>query len=110
MEVAAQLKHARISPQKARLVARQIAGMPVEKALSLLKFSPKKAGDLICKVLHSAIANAEHNEGADVDRLKVNMICVDDAPTFKRMHARARGRGNRITKRNSHITIKVGER
>ncbi|MEJ2480306.1 MAG: 50S ribosomal protein L22 [Acidihalobacter sp.] len=110
MEVAARLRYARISPQKARLVADQVRGMPVEKAIQLLTFSPKKAAGMIRKVLESAIANAEHNEGADVDELKVSSIFVDEAPTLKRMHARAKGRGNRIIKRTSHITVKVGER
>ena len=110
MEVAARLRYARISPQKARLVADQVRGMPVEKAIQLLTFSPKKAAGLIRKVLESAIANAEHNEGADVDELQVSSIFVDEAPTLKRMHARAKGRGNRIIKRTSHITVKVGER
>jgi large subunit ribosomal protein L22 len=110
MEVAARLRYARISPQKARLVADQVRGMPVEKAIQLLTFSPKKAAGLIRKVLESAIANAEHNEGADVDELQVSSIYVDEAPTLKRMHARAKGRGNRIIKRTSHITVKVGER
>ncbi|WP_455385180.1 50S ribosomal protein L22 [Acidihalobacter prosperus] len=110
MEVAARLRYARISPQKARLVADQVRGMPVEKAIQLLTFSPKKAAGMIRKVLESAIANAEHNEGADVDELKVSSIYIDEAPTLKRMHARAKGRGNRIIKRTSHITVKVGER
>jgi large subunit ribosomal protein L22 len=110
MEVAARLRYARISPQKARLVADQVRGLPVEKAIQLLTFSPKKAAGMIRKVLESAIANAEHNEGADVDELKVSSIYVDEAPTLKRMHARAKGRGNRIIKRTSHITVKVGER
>ncbi|MEJ2655355.1 MAG: 50S ribosomal protein L22 [Acidihalobacter sp.] len=110
MEVAARLRYARISPQKARLVADQVRGLPVEKAIQLLTFSSKKAAGMIRKVLESAIANAEHNEGADVDELKVSSIYVDEAPTLKRMHARAKGRGNRIIKRTSHITVKVGER
>ena len=110
MEVAAKLKFARISPQKARLVADQVRGMPVEKALQLLTFSPKKASGMIRKVLESAIANAEHNEGADVDELKVSRVFVDEGPTLKRMHARAKGRGNRILKRTSHITVMVGDR
>ncbi|MEJ2630585.1 MAG: 50S ribosomal protein L22 [Acidihalobacter sp.] len=110
MEVAARLRYARISPQKARLVADQVRGLPVEKAIQLLTFSSKKAAGMIRKVLESAIANAEHNEGADVDELKVSSIYVDEAPTLKRMHARAKGRGNRIIKRTSHITVKVGGR
>ncbi|AOV17596.1 50S ribosomal protein L22 [Acidihalobacter aeolianus] len=110
MEVAAKLKFARISPQKARLVADQVRGMPVEKALQLLTFSEKKAAGMIRKVLESAVANAEHNEGADVDELKVSRVFVDEGPTLKRMHARAKGRGNRILKRTSHITVMVGDR
>ncbi|AOU98700.1 50S ribosomal protein L22 [Acidihalobacter yilgarnensis] len=110
MEVAAKLKFARISPQKARLVADQVRGMPVEKALQLLTFSQKKASDMIRKVLESAVANAEHNEGADVDELKVSRVFIDEGPTLKRMHARAKGRGNRILKRTSHITVTVGDR
>ncbi|OBS10029.1 50S ribosomal protein L22 [Acidihalobacter prosperus] len=104
------MKFARISPQKARLVADQVRGMPVEKALQLLTFSQKKASAMIRKVLESAIANAEHNEGADVDELKVSRVFIDEGPTLKRMHARAKGRGNRILKRTSHITVMVGDR
>ncbi len=106
----AKLRHARISAQKARLVADQVRGLPVGRALEILTFSPKKAAQLIRPVLESAIANAEHNAGADVDELKVKVICVDEGPTMKRMHARAKGRGNRIMKRTSHITITVAER
>ena len=109
MQVSAILKQVHISPQKARLVADQIRGMPVEKALNLLLFSPKKAAVIVRKVLESAIANAEHNEGADIDELKVSAIFVNEARTMKRFHARAKGRGNRILKRNSHITITVGD-
>ena len=110
MEVSAKLSHARISPQKARLVADQVRGMPVERALETLTFSNKKAAQLVRKVLESAIANAEHNEGADVDELKVSTIFVDEGPVMKRFEARAKGRGNRILKRTSHITVKVAER
>lgn len=110
MEVAAKLRHARISPQKCRLVADQIRGMQVERALQTLTFSPKKAATLVKKVLESAIANAEHNEGADVDELKVSRIFVDEGPVMKRMHARAKGRGNRISKRTSHITVMVADK
>lgn len=109
MEVSAHLKYARISAQKCRLVADQIRGMPVAKAIDLLAFSPKKAAVLIKGVLNSAIANAEHNNGLDVDELKVTSIYVNQAPTIKRMHARAKGRGARILKRNCHITVKVSE-
>ena len=110
MQAVAIMKHARISPQKARLVADQVRSLPVERALNLLRFSDKKAAPLIRKVLESAIANAEHNEGADVDELKVAAIWVDCGPLLKRMHARAKGRGNRIVKRTSHITVTVAER
>ena len=109
MLVSAKLSHVHISPQKCRLVADQVRGMKVGKAISLLKFSEKKAADLIRKVLESAIANAEHNQGADVDELKVATIQVDEGPRFKRLHARARGRANRITKRTSHISIAVSD-
>ena len=108
MEVSATLKQAHISAQKARLVADQVRGLPVEKALNLLMFSPKKAAAMVRKVLESAIANAEHNEGADIDELKVSAIFVNEATTMKRFRARAKGRGTRILKRNSHITVKVG--
>ena len=84
MEVAAKLKHARISPQKCRLVADQVRGLPVERALEILSFSPKKAAGLVKKVLESAIANAEHNEGADIDELKVKTIFIDQEPTMRR--------------------------
>jgi large subunit ribosomal protein L22 len=104
MEVSAKLSHARISAQKCRLVADQVRGMPVERALELLTFSPKKASGLVRKVLESAIANAEHNEGADIDELKVSAIFVNEGPTLKRLRARAKGRANRILKRTSHIT------
>lgn len=110
MEAFAVLKNARISPQKGRLVADQIRGLPVERALQLLAFSPKKGAVLVKKVLESAIANAEHNEGADVDELKVSRVFVDEGPVMKRIHARAKGRANRILKRSSHITVVVGDR
>jgi len=109
MEVSAKLKQAHISAQKARLVADQVRGLPVEKALNLLMFSPKKAAGMVRKLLESAIANAEHNEGADIDELKVSAIFVDEARTMKRFRARAKGRGTRILKRNSHITVTVGD-
>ena len=107
MEVAAHLKNVRLSAQKGRLVADQIRGMPVDRALQLLTFSTKKAAHIVRKVLESAIANAEHNEGADIDELKVSTVFVDEGPTFKRFMPRAKGRGVRILKRTSHITIKV---
>lgn len=109
MQVAAKLKHARISPQKCRLVADLVRGKPVGLALSTLRFTPKKGADLVLKVLESAIANAENNQSADIDELKVQVITVDEAPRLKRFHARAKGRGNRIVKRNSHITVLVGD-
>ena len=109
MQATARLKNARISAQKVRLVADQVRGMPVEKALTLLTFSNKKAAVLVRKVLESAIANAEHNDGADIDELKVESIYVDQGPTMKRMRARAKGRGNRIIKRTSHITVTVAD-
>ena len=109
MEIAARLKGARISAQKARLVADQVRGMPVEEALSLLEFSPKKAAHIVKKVLDSAIANAENNEGADVDELKVSSIFVDEGMTMKRLRPRAKGRADRILKRSCHITVKVAD-
>jgi large subunit ribosomal protein L22 len=110
MEVASKLRFARISAQKCRLVADQIRGLPVERALQVLAFSPKKASGMVKKVLESAIANAEHNEGADIDELKVSQIFVDEGPTLKRMRARAKGRANRILKRTSHITVMVADK
>lgn len=109
MRTESSLKHARISAQKARLVADQIRGQKVERALELMEFSNKKASVIIKKILDSAIANAEHNEGADIDELKVAEICVDEGPIMKRMRARAKGRGNRILKRTSHITVVVAD-
>jgi large subunit ribosomal protein L22 len=110
METRAKLTYARISPQKCRLVADQIRGLPVEKALQLLAFSTKKGAGIVKKVLESAIANAEHNDGADIDELKVSKIFVDQGPTLKRMRALAKGRGNRILKRTSHITVTVADK
>jgi large subunit ribosomal protein L22 len=109
MEVAARLKGARLSAQKARLVADQVRGKRVEEALDLLSFSKKKGGAVIKKLLESAIANAEHNEGADVDELKVSTIFVDEGTTLKRLMPRAKGRADRIFKRSCHITIKVAD-
>ncbi len=109
MHAVAVMKQARISPQKARLVADQVRNLPVDRALQLLTFSNKKAAQLIKQVLESAIANAEHNEGADIDELRVSAVCVDAGPLLKRMHARAKGRGNRVVKRTSHITVTVAE-
>ena len=110
MEVAAKLKHARISAQKCRLIADQIRGLPVERALQVLTFSPKKAAGIFKKILESAIANAEHNEGADIDELKVSRVFVDEGPTFKRWQARAKGSVNHIFKRTSHITVTVADK
>lgn len=109
MQTVAKLRYARLSPQKGRLVADQIRGLPVEKALDTLAFSNKKAADLIKKVLDSAIANAENNEGADIDELKVKAVCVDEGPVMKRIQPRAKGRANRIIKRTSHITVTVAD-
>ncbi len=109
MATEAKLKNARIAAQKMRLVADQIRGLPVEDALNLLNFSEKKAAHLVKKTLESAIANAEHNDGADVDELKVAKITVDEGPTMKRWRARARGRAAKILKRTSHLTVAVAE-
>ena len=109
MEISAKLSNAPLSAQKARLVANQIRGLEVEEALNVLKFSTKKAAAIMKKVLESAIANAEHNESADIDELKVTTIFVDEAPTLKRFRARAKGRANHILKRTCHITVKVAE-
>jgi large subunit ribosomal protein L22 len=109
MEVTAKYKYARISPQKCRLVADVVRGKPVGNALSTLKYMPKKGAKLVYKVLASAVANAENNNGADIDELKVHRIMVDTAPVLKRFAARAKGRGARIVKRNSHITVVVSD-
>ena len=109
MEARAILRTARISPQKARLVADQVRGMAVGPAEQLLTFSPKKAAAMIRKILLSAVSNAENNLGADVDELKVTSIFVDEGPRLKRLHARAKGRANRIVKRTAHITVVVGD-
>lgn len=110
MQAVAKLRHARISAQKARLVVDQVRGEPVEKALNTLAFSNKKGAEIVKKVLDSAIANAEHNEGADIDELRVSAICVDEGPTMKRIQARAKGRANRIQKRTCHITVTVADK
>jgi len=109
MEATAKLKYARISPQKCRLVADTVRGAEASKALNTLKFMPKKGADLIYKVLWSAVENAQNNQGLDVDDLKVTRIMIDAAPTFKRFGSKAKGRGTRIVKRNSHITVVVGD-
>jgi len=110
MQVSATHKFARISPQKARLVADMIRGKDVETALNVLTFSNQKAAGLIKAVLNSAIANAENNEGADIDELSVTATFVNEGSIMKRMRARAKGRGNRILKRTSHITVTVGDK
>ena len=109
MNATAKLRGARISAQKVRLVADQVRGMPVEKAEQLLAFSTKKAARIMKKVLLSAIANAEHNDGADIDELSISTIMVDEGPTLKRGRARAKGRGTQILKRTSHITLTVAD-
>jgi large subunit ribosomal protein L22 len=109
MEVVAKLRGAPISAQKARLVADLVRGKPVDQALNILAFSNKKAAAFLKKVLESAIANAEHNTGADVDELKVSTIFVDEGTSLKRIMPRAKGRADRITKRTCHITVKVAE-
>jgi len=109
METVAKHRQASISAQKTRLVADQIRGMQVEQALNLLTFSKKKAAVLVKKVLESAIANAEHNDGADIDELLVSSIYVDEGPTLKRIRPRAKGRADRILKRTCHITVKVSD-
>jgi len=109
MQVESTLKTARISAQKVRLVADQIRGLPVERAIEVLTFSEKKAGALMKKLVDSAIANAEHNEGADIDELRVSAVQVNEGPTMKRLRARAKGRANRILKRTSHITVTVSD-
>jgi len=109
MEVAAKLKGARLSAQKARLVADQIRGRSVGEALDILNFSTKKGAHLVRKLLESAIANAEHNEGADVDELSVATIYVDEGMTMKRIKPRAKGRADRILKRSCHITLAVAD-
>jgi large subunit ribosomal protein L22 len=109
MNATAKLRGARISAQKVRLVANQVRGMPVEKAEQLLAFSTKKAARIMKKVLLSAIANAEHNDGADIDELTISAVMVDEGTTMKRGRARAKGRGTRILKRTSHITLTVAD-
>ena len=109
MEVSARLRFVRLSARKARLVADQVRGLPVERAGEVLTFSRKRAASVIKKVLDSAIANAEHNEGADIDELRVRSICVDQGPAHKRFRPRARGRATRILKATSHITLTVAD-
>ncbi len=109
MEVKAVARFVRLSPQKGRLVADQVRRMPVGKALELLQFSPRKAASTIRKVLESAIANAEHNEGADIDELRIRQIMVDEGPVLKRWRPRAKGRATPIIKHTSHITVSVSD-
>jgi large subunit ribosomal protein L22 len=109
MTTSATLKFSHLAPQKMRLVADQIRGLPVDKALNLLSFSNKKAATVLKKLLESAIANAEHNDGADIDALTIKTICVDQGPAIKRLRPRARGRADRILKRTSHVTVTVAE-
>jgi large subunit ribosomal protein L22 len=109
MQVSAKLRFIRLSPRKARLVADQIRGLTVERADEVLTFSRKRAATVIKKVLSSAIANAEHNEGADIDELRVHSVCVDQGPVHKRFRPRARGRATRILKPTSHITLTVAD-
>ncbi len=108
MSTTAIVKGIRLSAQKGRLVADQIRGLSVDKALNILSFSPKKAAVIIKKGLESAIANAEHNDGADIDELRVTTIYIDKGASLKRMMPRAKGRGNSIEKQTCHITIIVG--
>ena len=109
METSAKLSNAPLSAQKARLVGDQIRGLPVDQALNVLKFSSKKGAAIMKKVLESAIANAENNDSADIDDLKVSTVYVDEGATLKRFKARAKGRANHILKRTCHITVKVAE-
>ncbi|BBL69782.1 50S ribosomal protein L22 [Methylogaea oryzae] len=110
MEVKAKLSFARSSAQKTRLVADQIRGQKVESALNTLRFSQKKAADIVLKVLESAVANAENNAGADIDELKVGAIYVDEGPSLKRLMPRAKGRANRILKRTCHVVVKLTDK
>jgi len=110
MQAQATSKYIRVSPQKVRLVVDQIRGLPVARALEVLEFSPKQAAHWVRKTLESAIANAEHNEGADIDELKVNEVYVNEGPTLKRWRPRAKGRAFTILKRTSHITVAVGDK
>ncbi len=109
METRAIARGLRVSAQKGRLIADQIRGKPVEQALNILTFSPLKSAGLMKKVLESAIANAENNDGADIDELRVSAVQVNQGPTMKRLRPRARGRADRIIKRTSHVTVTVSE-
>jgi large subunit ribosomal protein L22 len=107
MEAVAILKHTRLSAQKCRLICDLVRGLPVDRALDILRFNTKKAAAVVKKVLESAIANAEHNQGADIDELRISQISADQGTVHKRMHARAKGRGCQILKPTCHITVKV---
>ena len=109
MKVTSTLRYARISPQKTRLIIDMIRGSNVLQAMKLVQFLPQKAAKIVRKILDSAVANAENNFGLDIDNLKVTRAFVNEAPTLKRFRARARGRGTRILKRNSHITIEISD-
>jgi large subunit ribosomal protein L22 len=109
MQTSAVLRGVRLSPQKGRLVADQIRGLAVDKALDILKYSPKKGARIIQKVVESAIANAEHNDGADIDELRITRIFVDQGPVFKRFRPRAKGRASKIIKPTCHISVTVGD-
>lgn len=110
MEVSAKLRRVRISPQKARVVANRLRGMSVERAVDVLALAKPKATHILKKVLETAVANAEHNEGADVDELHIASVAIDQGPTLRRFRARARGRANKIAKRTSHITVTVTDK
>lgn len=109
LETKASLRGVRLSAQKGRLVADQVRGKSVEQAINILAFSPKRGAKIIRKVVESAIANAEHNDGADIDLLRVKTIHVEEGTSLKRFAARAKGRGNRILKPTCHIYVTVGE-
>lgn len=109
METSATLKYARFSPRKARLIADLVRGLPIDQALNILTFNPRRASRVVKKVLESAIANAENNFGADIDELRVSEIYVDQGPTLKRVSPRAKGRADHILKRMCHITVKVSD-
>ncbi len=109
METTASIRGARLSAQKGRLVADMVRGKPVDKALNILAFTQKKAAGIIKKALESAIANAEHNDGADIDELRVTRIYVEQGPTQRRFSARAKGRGTRINKKTCHVYVAVGD-
>ena len=108
METRSIVRGVRLSADKGRLVADLVRGRPVDQALNILSFTQKKAAGIIKTALESAIANAEHNDGADIDELKVKTIFVEQAATLKRFSARAKGRGNRISKPTCHIFVTVG--